>query len=223
MESPDATAKRDAQSMDAAPADAVAMDAAGQDGGVVIRDALASGPDATATEDAGTGEDATVAPDATALPDATPSDSGASTGLVEIGTGRDHFEPLVTGQTVIPAAGPQGGGSAFGYNLVYAVRVHGMNPSAANLTFITYLASDHSEQARMSLTFDLQPDGSNYVFFGGGPPLRECCDVDNLDVIMRAEVTDVNGVSGADERLVHVGDCLDPGTDGAPPMMSICP
>ena len=199
------------------------MDAVSQDAGLVIRDAQPSEPDAAEPQDAAELPDAAEPRDAATAPDANVGDSGTPMGLVEIGTGRDHFEPLITGQTVIPAAGPQGGGSAFGYNLIYAVRVHGMNPSGANLTFITYLASDHSEQARMTLTFDLQPDGANYVFFGGGPPLRECCDVDNLDVVMRAEVTDANGVSGADERLVHVGDCLDPGSDGVPTMMSICP
>ncbi|MFO0724377.1 MAG: hypothetical protein U1E65_11375 [Myxococcota bacterium] len=180
-------------------------------------------------------EDAMVHPDATeadtgepvdadaADMDALPQPDGSTPGMVELGTGRSMFMPLMTGDTVVPAEGPQGGGSAFGYNLPYGVKTRGMNPSQATLTFITFLASDHSEQARITLTFDLMPDGSGaYVFFGGAPPLMQCCDVANRDVVMRVEVTDMDGLTGADERQVHAGDCYAAGMDGAATMTSIC-
>lgn len=170
-------------------------------------------------------EDASVSGDSGVARDGGLADSGSSSGdagatrTVEIGTGTTGFEPITEGQTLPLLAGPQGGGRNYGYNLSFALRVRGYNPRGIAITYRTLLASNREVQAEQMLVYDLVRQGDAYVIYGSAPQIMDCCAVEDLDVIMRAEVMDADGLSGSDERRVHAGPvCAAPGTS-----TSICP
>lgn len=169
--------------------------------------------DASVSADSGVGRDGSVA------------DSGSSSGdagavrTVEIGTGTTGFEPIAEGQTLPLLAGPQGGGRNYGYNLSFALRLRGYNPRGIAITYQTLVASSHEVQATQMLVYDLVRQGDAYVIYGSAPQIMDCCAVEDLDVIMRAEVMDADGLTGSDERRIHAGPvCASPGTN-----VSICP
>lgn len=153
-------------------------------------------------------------------PDTHP-DAAVRTGpSVEVGTGSSGFQELIEGQTIPFIQGPQGGGRYEGYHFWGAIRTVDYDPDEASIRLIYLRADDREEFARQERILPLQPAGDgSFVAWGFAPRIRDCCEVRNIEVIMRAEIEDNGGKSGFDEIRVRSQDsCLDILTD-----VSVCP
>lgn len=144
---------------------------------------------------------------------------GAVPNPVEVGTGADGFMPLATGDTVRFEQGPQGGGRLMGFHIWGAVRAKGFAPQGA-LVRMRYLSLPNREviglQERM---VTLQPDGDAFVAYGFATRMVDCCAILSQRIIMRAEIQDRNGQTGADEREVMTeAACIDNTTQ-----TNVCP
>lgn len=144
----------------------------------------------------------------------------ASAPSIEVGTGSSGFEALREDQRVPFIQGPQGGGRYEGYHLWGALRAVGYDPEDATIRLIYLRADDREEFARQERILPLQPAGDgSFVAWGFAPRIRDCCEVLNIEVIMRAELEDRSGKSGFDEIRVRSEDrCVDILTQD-----SVCP
>jgi hypothetical protein len=142
------------------------------------------------------------------------SDAGGPT--VELGTGTDHFEPLVEGQKLIFNLGPQGGGRFGGYNIWGGVRATGVMPQGAMLTYtLTSTAGDVLAASMRQTT--LIPDGSDFVAYAISVVLNDCCKAAARDLTLRLDFMDAGGVTRSDTRHVRGADQCQPGADGINP------
>jgi hypothetical protein len=157
-----------------------------------------------ATIDAGTTRDASMITDA----NMTDIDSGTVNGpTVEVGTGRDMFEPVTEGQMIAPFLGPQGTGQCMGFHIWGAARTVGLDRTVM-IRYQILDADDRSVRADQMRNNLLEPTGTDaFVIYGLSPPIDDCCAVENQAVIMRIEITDQFGMSGSDEVTIMAGVC----------------
>jgi hypothetical protein len=159
--------------------------------------ACSSEPDPSPS-DASTTNDAEVRADSgPMIPDAGPAER------VEIGTGENEFMPVMTGQRVDLVAGPQGGSQCFGYHVWFAARAFGLEPRNAMVRFSALGPQNREDYGTQERMITLQPSGGGYGIWGIAVRLKDCCLVEDADVIMRVEITDTAGKMVSDERVVR--------------------
>jgi hypothetical protein len=114
---------------------------------------------------------------------------------VEIGTGSDHFVALADGDTVPIIHGIQGG-----YHVWGAVRARGVDPSGLRLRFTVWLTDGTDPVTTRTDRVDL--DGSG-VHAGTAVFLPDPTVVRDHDCRLRVDITDVDGRTAGDERVVR--------------------
>ncbi len=144
---------------------------------------------------------------------------GAVPNPVEVGTGVDGFVPLADGELIELSQGPQGGGRLMGFHIWGAVRVRGFAAQGTLVRFRYLSLPDRAAIGIQERMVTLQPDGDALVAYGFATRLNDCCAILEQRIVMRVEVEDRNGVTGADEREVTTpAACIDNTTQ-----QDVCP
>lgn len=129
---------------------------------------------------------------------------------VQVGIGSDMFEAVTEGQTVNTVLGPQGTGRFGGYHIWGAVKAIGFNPNQISVDYQILAHPSRTKLAGLVRRFRMMPFQDGHAAWGMTPVLDDCCATTSAQVILRVEVTDADGKTGADEvQVVGAPSCPD--------------
>lgn len=134
---------------------------------------------------------------------------------LEVGTGREGYEPLEAGQEVPLVRGEQAGGRLNGFHVFMGLALTGVAADEVELVRFRILDADGQLRAEVSRFGDragfLGEDGVRIVVAGVQPRIDDCCAVEASDVTLEASARLADGEMLVDSVDVRTGLCDDAG------------